>query len=220
MQKVTIRKPCYTDLEDMPRIPGGVWCTKCGEKVEDVSKMSDEELVKWIGDNSKHKPCGIYTNEQSKIPFTEKVLMPLKIAAATVSAMFIHEGIHAQVTPTEMSAVSSAQQPKDSARFMMVGKVVSHKSGEGLSGVSIYISNGDSVLVTARSGDDGSFYIELPKWEGVSYQVSFSDWGYRHELFEAYVPCEDLFVVKMKRKSMGRKLRRIFHRHPRTVSKF
>src|ERR1044072_2128443 len=79
-EKVLIKKPCAQNLEEMPRVANGVFCTVCREKVEDVSMLSDEELLEWLAANQTKKPCGLYREDQARMPVAQRILFPFRYA--------------------------------------------------------------------------------------------------------------------------------------------
>src|ERR1051325_10101931 len=95
-EKVSIQKPCAAVLESMERVPGGVFCTSCNLVVRDFTSYSDEELIAWMSTNKGKKSCGIFRNEQAKIPFFQKLTLPFRYAAVSIVAFFAVKQGHSQ----------------------------------------------------------------------------------------------------------------------------
>jgi hypothetical protein len=215
-EKVLIKDPCPQNLDAMPRVKNGIFCTVCSEKVTDVTMLTDEELVKWIADNSQHKPCGIYTPEQAKIPVSQRFLFPLRYAAISIASLFITKTSKAQVQSSIVVKDSGVivSQTKDSAERKITGKVTS-KRGKPLDGVAISVASNDSIVAYVNTNADGTFECVLPSATDTSFIVSFSTRGYVRQTFENYVPCGQFFIVKMDKST-----RAYEKRHRRVYSKF
>jgi hypothetical protein len=220
--KVVIRKPCAQDLEMMPRVPGGIFCTVCSEKIEDLTRLSDEELKKWIRDrSSEHKthPCGIYNREQARIPFLQRLILPFRYAAISTASLFLAKESSAKTNSApEWKAVTDAiAVPSDTQQKVITGKVVQGRRNSPLGGVNVYVmGSGDSTLATVVTNSDGTFTCMLPFTADTNYTITFSSRGYRTQVAYGYVPCDKELVMHLKK--TDRKDRKI--KRQRIYSKF
>jgi hypothetical protein len=199
-EKVLIKHPCLQNLDDMPRVKGGVFCTVCSEKVEDVTQLSDEELVQWISDNSVKKPCGIYTKDQAKVPLTQRFLFPFRYAAISLASLFVVRQGQSQALIASDDSASIISSHSDSVEKKIVGRVETKKRGKPLPHARVFVANAESTITYVDVRKDGTFECVLPLTATDStYEVSVTSKGYRTQAF-GYVACGEFIVVKMNKK--------------------
>lgn len=220
--KVIIRKPCAQDLEMMPRVPGGIFCTVCSEKIVDLTHYSDEELVNWIRERSseqKEHPCGIYNKEQARVPLLQRLILPFRYAAITTASLFLAKESMAKGETIQHWAglPDSIVAPSDTQQKVITGKVLGGKRNTPVCGVTVYVAgNADSTLATIETNTDGTFTCRLPFTTDTSYTLTFTLRGYRTQVAYGYVPCDKELIIHMKKSDRRyRKLKR-----QRVYSKF
>jgi hypothetical protein len=215
--KVLIRKPCAQNLDEMPRVASGIFCTVCKTKVDDLTRFSNEELVEWMKKHAVAKPCGIYTAEQARVPVAQRFLFPFRYAAISLAALVTAKEAKAQVEPYVDPADSAKEAitPAATQQKVITGKVVGGKNNKRMAGVTVYVSGEESTLVTTTTNADGSFECILPYTTDTSYTLTFRTKGYNTNTSYGYVPCDKLLVVHMeKSKRFGK------HKRRRVYSKF
>lgn len=216
--KVLIRKPCAQDLDGMPRTSDGIFCTVCKTKVQDLTRFSDGELVQWMAENVKTKPCGIYTNEQARIPVSQRMLLPVRYAAISIASLFFAKTANANFTENciaPLDTPGTVAKPVDTMQQVIRGKVLSKKHEKGMPLVTVYIAGSDSDIARVTTREDGSFECVLPYTTDTSYTLTFNSKGYNSQVCYGYVPCDRDLVVHMKKSNYRDK-----HKRRRVYSKF
>lgn len=220
MKKVLIAKPCAQPLANMPRVPGGIFCTVCKAKVEDVSSFSADELQSWLkkNENLPERPCAVYSQEQARTPFSQKMLFPFRYAAITIASAFIaREGYCQQgISLPPDTVLRTPAAVTDTIGKIITGKVILGKDKTPGKPVTICVAVSDNEIITAYSAPDGSFTILLPDALNTPVTLTFIHKGYVTTSVADYVPCDKLLVLHLKKQSwrMKRNMRR------RIVSKF
>ena len=213
--KVLIKNPCTRDLDRMPRTATGVFCTRCREKVEDQTRFTDEELIKWLSDNRKEKPCGIYRPDQARIPFLQRVSLPFRYAAISLVSLFSLKEAQAQAPAViPVQDAGKTVLPGDTQQKRITGQAVLKKGGPA-GGVTVFVSGADSTIVTMHTNEDGRFECVLPYTSDTTFTITFSKRGYDIETVYGYVPCD--MELKVAIKKSGRKTK---NRQRRIASKF
>jgi len=62
--RIQIKNPCTQNLDAMPLVHGGLYCSQCTKVVTDFTKMSDEELIRILSRKTSGETCGTFNEGQ------------------------------------------------------------------------------------------------------------------------------------------------------------
>jgi len=183
---LSIKQPCHESWENMTAAEKGKFCQSCQTIVTDFTRMSDEEIVRFVNKTTGGF-CGRFDSRQLNRELEvhkQRWYRPASSIAAMISALYLFiPGAKAQ---TAVKVEQIVQDKKDIDTTVtkptnVITGVIKDESGTPLPGVVIRI---DKALIGATTNSNGLFLLKVPDtWEKNNVNLKISYIGYiRQEL--------------------------------------
>ncbi|GAB3231169.1 hypothetical protein GCM10027346_17380 [Hymenobacter seoulensis] len=171
---LTIPKPCHENWQAMSPAAQGRHCAACSTVVVDFTRMTDAEVVAFLGQPS-GGTCGRFRQEQLNrplvVPLSEPsagwrnrllavaALLGLGVTTAPATAQS-RSDVKTVTTVTVGMVATSARPPLPTSPFMVIrGRVLEKQNGAGLPGATVLLK-GTTTGVSTSS--DGTFELQIP----------------------------------------------------------
>lgn len=164
---LNIPGPCTQSWDDMNAVEGGRFCRHCQKKVIDFSGMSDQEIRAAL-DNTNGQLCGRFDITQLRREITlpaepKRSWLPAAMFASLMTVL-IPENSRAGSTPgtVRQSVIRSEDHTiRVTARGFVEGSIIDGHTNEGLTGVTVYLTESKGQVGTATD-QTGRFRLHLP----------------------------------------------------------
>jgi hypothetical protein len=189
--KVLVRKPCSENLHKMPRVAGGVFCTRCQLHVRDLTTFDAEAFAGWKEEIRGKKACGIFRKDQVTVPFFGRLLVPIRFAAVSILAFFfVKQGFaksEAKFRIAEKNFLKPVSLNGDSVVQLVRGKTLTADSA-GIPYVHVRAIYQGKTVADALTDSDGSFELSVPCLPGQSFSIAAGSFDYKAVAIFNYVP--------------------------------
>ncbi|MBI3510171.1 MAG: carboxypeptidase regulatory-like domain-containing protein [Bacteroidetes bacterium] len=170
------------NFEQMPEVDGGRFCNVCVKVVRDFTKMSDEELIKFIQKKGKEEMCGMFRPEQMREPsYWQNWKNAIGYAAAMFVGMFtLTNKINANIR------VNSIPGEENKKVFTISGIVEKEHHYKPIPGAAVFLydNNGNELGETITdergefslvvSGHDSTEIFHMKFSAGMSYEYRYT----------------------------------------------
>jgi len=195
--KLNIDKPCSENWEKMTLSESGKFCSNCCKNVIDFTKMSNEDIIKYIS-NSKGNICGRLSQSQSEIKFypinqsSNRTLFKTFFSSFLLLSTLV--GLNAQKDSLNQTGNVHIQNSFDEkgvekfsiknapTKITVSGQVRDSSDNEVLTGASVYIIGTEYGVVTDAYG---KFIFETSSESSlneISIKVTYT--GYKSQIIK------------------------------------
>ena len=163
MEKINIQidQPCSENFNTFSKTEKGGFCTSCNKSVIDFTKMSDQEVINYLSDQT-IKTCGLFLDSQLKSysnvgkqkpnPFLSSIFgLSLLSLLAFTNSYAQEKSSKSEVVQKEKTTVSKESNQMDSNDKFTVSGMVSNEIGP-LADVNIYVKNKNFSVQTNSQG--------------------------------------------------------------------
>lgn len=210
-----IDNPCAEPWKGMSPDDAGRFCTSCSKSVIDFSKLSDKDIVQYLEQAAGKKLCGRFTATQlNRVLATQQQPRSFRIPQvfaglvllgsadnASASALTFQKTSVEKVCADESIAIHTIaeqqEQPGDSLKNVVRGKVQDLETGEFLPFVRVFVKNTAS---SALTNIDGDFTLVIPDsllTDTITLRVSFIDYLQDVTIQRAQLPLKQTLLIQM-----------------------
>lgn len=183
---ITVPQPCHESWATMTPAAQGRHCAACDKVVVDFTRLTDAEVVAFLGQASGGS-CGRFRTEQLSRPLraTAEAPAPRRWLAAALALLGL--GVAGPVAAQTRSAVPQEQRAllgkpvapaATSPNRSIRGRVTDAATGAGLPGVTVLLKE---TTVGVSTNSDGTFELPLPDSINQEHLVLFFSVGFMSE---------------------------------------
>ena len=175
LPQINIAHPCHQDWHKMNREQNGRFCLECEKTVIDFTKMSDEDLVKYLTKSG--SICGRFNDEQvenENVPTEVINHRSSRLKLFSIITFFVAKLLSshsAKAQDSAMTTLVNADQEKanqlkkiytDSTIFHVTGKVMAWKKSKPLDYAKVTVKVGNNFVESVRTDSNGYFELNIP----------------------------------------------------------
>ncbi len=208
---ISIPKPCSEDWDKMTSQEKGRFCAVCSKTVVDFTEKTPAEIVA-ILQNPSGKMCGRFRPDQLRsyplpetVPFSNPEFrrhFSWQKWAAMLSALVVWQGTPAfsqQVeTPQSQVSLQKNTQNENPTEWIVRGRVVDRKTGEGINLVAINILGTN---MRSFSNSQGEFSLDLSSLGQKDVVLGFESDFYKAQTLKVKYLKKEIPTVKLKQRS-------------------
>ena len=191
--KISIVNPCSENWANMSATNKGAFCQQCQKEVIDFSKLSDNQIIQLLGNNT-GSICGKVKSDQlnRRLNFTKtlnysqpsyyKFFVGLFVSSfwnnsATAKSCVVESTKpNTYFTEKQLVDVETNETKRDSSKQIIKGKVLDKETNDPIPFANVFIKNYE---ISVSTDINGNFSLSIPKEVFVdTFSIKISYLGY------------------------------------------